>query len=179
MFYGLYSEGSGLAAPTAAAAMPFFPQQYDSDKLKNWEIGTKNTFANGRVRFNATYFNMKWEDYQLEVVDPSQPACGQDNAPPEPNCGQPWQKVVANVGNAKSQGVEVQFDWAATENLSVGANATWLDAKLTDDVDIGVTVPSGTRLPLSPEFKGSPMPSTTGTWTAFGGSNAWLALQWS
>ncbi|MDH3926281.1 MAG: TonB-dependent receptor, partial [Xanthomonadales bacterium] len=179
MLYGLYSEGFRPGGTNRGRGMPFFPQQYDSDKLKNWEIGTKNTFADGRVRFNATYFNMKWNDYQLEVVDPSNRPCGGDNSPPEPNCGQPWQKVVANVGNAKSKGVEVQFDWAATEHFSIGANATWLDAKLTDDVDIGVTVPSGTRLPLSPEFKGSAYAQYDWNLDAFGGSNAWLRLQWS
>jgi outer membrane receptor protein involved in Fe transport len=179
MLYGLYSEGFRPGGTNRGRGMPFFPQQYDSDKLKNWEIGTKNTFADGRVRFNATYFNMKWNDYQLEVVDPSNRTCGNDNAPPPPNCGQPWQKVVANVGNAKSEGVEVQFDWAATENLSIGANATWLDAKLSDDVDIGVTVPSGTRLPLSPELKASAYAQYDWSLDAFGGSNAWLRLQWS
>ena len=179
MLYTLYSEGFRPGGTNRGRGEPFFPQQYDSDKLKNWEIGTKNTFADGRVRFNATYFNMKWNDYQLEVVDPSNRPCGGDNSPPEPNCGQPWQKVVANVGNAKSKGVEVQFDWAATENLSIGANATWLDAKLTDDVDIGVTVPSGTRLPLSPEFKGAAYAQYDWNLDAFGGSSAWLRLQWS
>jgi len=179
MVYGLYSEGYRPGGTNRGRGMPFFPSQYDSDKLKNWEIGTKNTFANGRLRFNATYFNMKWEDYQLEVVDPSNRLCGSSNAPPEPNCGQPWQKVVANVGNAKSQGVEMQLDWAATQNLSVGANATYLDAKLTDDVDIGVTVPSGTRLPLSPEWKGSAYAQYDWNLDAFGGASAWVRLQWS
>jgi iron complex outermembrane receptor protein len=179
MVYGLYSEGFRPGGTNRGRGDPFFPAQYDSDKLKNWEIGTKNTFANGRLRFNATYFNMKWEDYQLEVVDPSSRLCGSENAPPPPNCGQPWQKVVANAGNARSQGVEMQLDWAATANLSVGANATYLDAKLTDDVDIGVEVPSGSRLPLSPEWKGSAYAQYDWSLDAFGGSNAWVRLQWS
>jgi outer membrane receptor protein involved in Fe transport len=121
---------------------------------------------------------MEWKDYQLEVVDPSNLKCGSDNAPPAPNCGQPWQKVVANVGNAKSQGVEVQFDWAATENLSLGANATWLDAKLSDDVpEIGVS--DGARLPLSPEFKGAMYAQYNWDVDWAGATNAWLRLQWS
>ena len=97
---------------------------------------------------------------------------------PEPNCGQPWQKVVANVGNAKSQGVEVQFDWAASEHLSLGANATWLDAKVTEDVE-EIGVPDGARLPLSPEFKGALYAQYDWDVDWFGASNAWLRLQWS
>jgi outer membrane receptor protein involved in Fe transport len=178
MFYALYSEGFRPGGTNRGRGDPFFPHQYDSDKLKNFEIGTKNTLANGRVRLNATYFNMEWKDYQLEVVDPSNLKCGSDNAPPAPNCGQPWQKVVANVGNAKSQGVEVQFDWAATENLSLGANATWLDAKLSDDVpEIGVS--DGARLPLSPEFKGAMYAQYNWDVDWAGATNAWLRLQWS
>jgi iron complex outermembrane receptor protein len=179
MFYALYSEGFRPGGTNRDRGDPFFPNQYDSDKLKNFEIGTKNTLANGRVRLNATYFNMKWEDYQLEVVDPSSRLCGSENAPPEPNCGQPWQKVVANVGNAKSQGVEVQFDWAATDSFTLGANATWLDAKLKDDVEIGILVPAGSRLPLSPKFKGSMYAQYDWDVDWFGGSNTWLRLQWS
>jgi outer membrane receptor protein involved in Fe transport len=178
MFYALYSEGFRPGGTNRGRGDPFFPTQYDSDTLKNFEFGTKNTLANGRVRLNATYFNMKWNDYQLEVVDPSNRVCGSDNAPPAPNCGQPWQKVVANVGNAKSQGVELQFDWAASEHLSVGANATWLDAKVTEDVE-EIGVPDGARLPLSPEFKGALYAQYNWDVDWFGASNAWLRLQWS
>lgn len=179
MVYALYSEGFRPGGTNRGRGLPFFPQQYDADKLKNFEIGTKNTFMNGRVRLNATWFDMKWEDYQLEVVDPSNRPCGSDNAPPEPNCGQPWQKVVANVGNASSQGLELAVDWAATEWLTVGANATWLDAKLDDDVDIGVTVPAGSRLPLSPEFKGSMYAQADFPVNWGSANNAWVRLQWS
>jgi len=181
MFYALYSEGFRPGGTNRGRGEPFFPNQYDSDKLKNFEIGTKNTLANGRVRLNATIFDMKWKDYQLEVVDPSNVPCGDDGSLPPPNCGQPWQKVVANVGNASSRGVEVQFDWAATEHLSVGANATWLDAKLDDDVLLGEgdPVPSGSRLPLSPKFKGSLYAQYDWDVDWFGGASAWLRLQWS
>ena len=82
--------------------------------------------AEGRVRLNLTYFDMSWTDYQLEVVDPSNQRCGSPTAPPEPYCNQTWQKVVANVGNASSRGVEASLDAAATENLTVGFNATWM-----------------------------------------------------
>jgi iron complex outermembrane receptor protein len=179
MFYALYSEGFRPGGTNRGRGIPVFPVQYDSDKLKNFEIGTKNTMANGRVRLNATYFDMKWNDYQLEVVDPGNRDCDADNAFPAPSCGQPWQKVVANVGNARSRGVELQIDWAATANLSVGANATWLNAELTEDVEVSVLVPKGSRLPLSPKFKGSMYAQYDWDVDWFGGSNAWVRLQWS
>lgn len=179
MVYALYSEGFRPGGTNRGRGMPYFPQQYDSDKLKNFEIGTKNTLADGRIRLNATLFDMKWEDYQLEVVDPSNLNCGEENAPPPPTCGQPWQKVVANTGNASSRGLEVQFDWAVNQGLNVGANATWLDAKMDEDVQISVLVPKGSRLPLSPKFKGSAYAQYNWDNDWFGGSNAWVRLQWS
>ncbi len=179
LVYALFSEGFRPGGTNRNRGIPFFPQQYDADKLKNYEIGTKNTFAGGRVRLNATYFDMSWDDYQLEVVDPSNRPCGSDNAPPEPACGQPWQKIVANVGNASSKGFELQLDVAATDHFTLGGNATWLDAKLDEDVQIGVLVPAGSRLPLSPEFKGSVYAQYDWPVDWFGASGAWLRLQWS
>jgi len=182
MVYGLYSEGFRPGGTNRARTpYAYLPNQYDADKLDNLEFGTKNTFLDGRMRLNATVFFMKWKDYQLEVVDPSHLPCGNENAPPQPNCSQPWQKVVANVGNASSDGVEVQWDFAATENWTLGANATWLDAKLDQDVEItlGEPVPAGSRLPLSPKFKGSAYIQYDWPMEWMGANSAWLRLQWS
>ena len=179
MIYGLYSKGFRPGAANRTRGVPFFPVTYDPDFLKNWEFGTKNTFANGRVRLNATYFNMKWENYQIELVDPSFIKCGTPTAKPEPNCSQPWQKVIANIGNASSQGVEVQFDWAATEHFTLGANAAWLDAKLDEDVLVTIEVPKGSRLPLSPKFKGAMYAQYDWPVDWFSANNAWIRLQWS
>ena len=179
MVYALYSEGFRPGGTNRNRGEPFFPVLYFSDKLKNFEVGTKNTFADGRIRLNATYFDMKWEDYQLEVVDPSYGNCGDPNSPPPPNCDQPWQKVVANVGNASSQGIEVQFDWVVSQNFTLGANGTWLDAQLDEEVVFLETIPAGSPLPLSPEFKGAFYAQYN--WPLSWGSadNAWLRLQWS
>ena len=179
MLYALYSEGFRPGGTNRNRGVPFFPVQYDADKLENFEIGTKNTLAGGRIRLNATYFDMSWNDYQLEVVDPSNIPCGDENALPPPNCSQPWQKVVANVGNASSQGLEVQFDWAVSQNFTLGANGTWLDAKLDEDVFVTTLVPAGSRLPLSPEFKGAMYAQYNWDVSWFNANNAWLRLQWS
>ena len=179
MLYGLYSEGFRPGGTNRGRGLPFFPQQYDSDTLENTEFGIKSTFMNGRLRFNATAFFMDWNDYQLEVVDPSNRPCGSATAPPAPNCGQPWQKVVANVGSASSDGLEVQVDWAAADWLTIGANGTWLDAQLDEDVEVSTVVPAGTRLPLSPEFKGSLYAQADFPVDLFGADNAWVRLQWS
>jgi outer membrane receptor protein involved in Fe transport len=181
MVYGLYSEGFRPGGTNRGRGVPFFPRQYDSDLLENWEFGTKMTLFDGRARLSATFFDMSWDDYQLEVVDPSNRPCGGDAAPPEPACGQPWQKVVANVGNASSSGIEVQFDMALSQNLDVGINGSWLDAVVEDEVSVSIVVPAGTRLPLSPEFKGSAFANYEWpiNWFGGGANSAYVRVQWS
>ncbi len=181
LVYGLYSEGFRPGGTNRGRGQPFLPRQYDSDILENIEFGVKATLADGRVRMTATYFDMSWNDYQLEVVDPSNTPCGTETAPPEPFCGQPWQKVVANVGNASSQGVEFQIDAAAGENWTMGLNFTYLDAKVDDEVNVSIPVPAGSPLPLSPEWKGSAYAQYDWPVSWFGGraNNAFARLQWS
>jgi outer membrane receptor protein involved in Fe transport len=179
MVYALYSEGFRPGAANRTRGVPFYPVSYDADILENFEIGTKNTFANGRVRLNATYFDMQWNDYQMELVDPSFVKCDSPNAKPPPNCSQPWQKVVANIGNATNKGLEVQFDWAVSQNFTLGANATWLEAELDEDVVVTIEVPAGSRLPLSPEFKGAAYAQYSWPVDWFNASDAWVRLQWS
>ena len=182
MFYGLYSEGfrpSGTNRTRSTTA--FFPRTYEADLLENIEFGTKMVLADGRVRLTASYFDMTWKNYQFELVDPSNIPCGTQGALPPPGCGQPWQKVVGNAGDAESTGFEIQLDAAATQNLKVGFAATWLDAKLTDGFIFGVVTPPGSRLPLSPEFKGSAYAQYDWDIDWFGGvfANAYARLQWS
>jgi outer membrane receptor protein involved in Fe transport len=179
LLYGLYSEGFRPGGTNRGRGIPFFPRQYASDLLENYEMGAKMSLLGGKARLNLTYFDMSWDDYQIEVVDPSNRACGEEAAPPEPACGQPWQKVVANVGQASSKGLEAQFDMMVTERFSFGANATWLDATIDEDVEVSIVVPAGSRLPLSPEFKGAFHADYEWPVDWFGGNSAYVRLQWS
>jgi len=181
LLYGLYSEGFRPGGVNRDRGMPVHPIPYDSDILQNVEVGAKMTLAQGRVRLNLTWFDMSWDDYQLTVVDPGSRPCGSTGALPPPNCGQSFLRVVANVGNASSTGFEVDFDAVASENLALGFNATWLDAVLDEDVEISVPVPAGTRLPLSPEWKGSAYAQFDWDvdWLDGAANHAYARLQWS
>jgi outer membrane receptor protein involved in Fe transport len=181
LIYGLYSEGFRPGGANRSRGEPFFPREYNADLLENRELGLKSTLANGRVQLSATYFDMAWKDYQLEVIDPSQRPCGSPGAPPEPFCGQPWQKVLGNVGDASSKGFELQVNAAATQNLTLGVNATWMESELDEGFNFLVPVPAGSRLPLSPEFKGSFFAQYDQPVNWFGGraNNAFVRFQYS
>ena len=182
LFYALYSEGFRPGGTNRSRSeLTFFPRQYEADILKNLEFGTKMSLVDGRVNLVATVFLMDWEDYQLEVVDPSDAPCGAPNAPPEPFCGQPFQVVVANVGDASSDGFELQVDGLITQNLTGGFNATWLDATVDGGFTCSVPVPPGSRLPLTPEFQGSAFLQYDWDVNWFDGlvDNTYARLQWS
>ena len=149
MLYALYSEGIRPGGINRGRANPVLPVVFEPDKLKNIEIGAKTRWANGRVQANLTFFDMQWEDYQLQVVDPS-----------FFDVGEAWQQVVFNAGDASVQGVQFDLDVVVTEGLRFGMNLTSLEAETTTDVTISIIspdtdIPAGSRLPHTPEFKAS------------------------
>ena len=153
MVYALYSEGyrpGGVNRGRSSA--PIYPDKYDADFLLNTEIGFKSTLADGNVRLNATYFTMDWENYQIELVDPSNLPCNTAGAYPAPACGQPWQKVVANLGDATSSGLQLEVLAAINDSTEIGWNSQWGDSKTNTELADG-SAPAGSRLPQVPEFK--------------------------
>ena len=153
MVYALYSEGyrpGGVNRGRSSA--PIYPDKYDADFLLNTEIGFKSTLADGNVRLNVTYFTMDWENYQIELVDPSNLPCNTAGAYPAPACGQPWQKVVANLGDATSSGLQLEVLAAINDSTEIGWNSQWGDSKTNTELADG-SAPAGSRLPQVPEFK--------------------------
>lgn len=153
MAYALYSEGFRPGGVNRNRGAPKLPAGYNADFLKNYEFGLKSQWADGRLQVNAVAFFQDWEDYQIEVVDPSNKPCPEVGFV-EP-CGQPWQKGVTNVGNASSDGVELQIEVAPSAGLSLRMNATWLSSEVKDEVPGLDAVGPGSKLPFAPEFKGS------------------------
>ena len=174
MAYILYSEGyrpGGVNRGRSSA--PIYPDKYDADYLDNYEVGVKTTLADGRVRLNATYFTMDWDNYQIELVDPSNLPCGSAEAYPAPACGQPWQKVVANLGNAGSDGFTLEVLAAIGDNTEMGWNSQWVEAETVTALADG-SAPAGSRLPQVPEFKTNMWIEKNMQISAFGANEAFL-----
>jgi iron complex outermembrane receptor protein len=158
MLYGLVSQGFRPGGANRNRGEIYYPVTYDPDKLTNYELGAKTLWADGTFQANVSLFHQVWSDYQLEVNDPSFIRCGTPGAV-DP-CSQPWQTVIANVGEAFSQGIEGAFVWVPAKGLEFGVNALFLNAENDSDVSTnpalpGAEIPKGARLPLSSEFKGS------------------------
>jgi len=149
MVYATYSEGfrRGGANGGRRGSVFFTGGQYDeyeSDTLKNYEIGTKNTLANGRVVLNATYYHMSWSDIQIQTEDPDLNI---------------FTLGIINFPKADIDGVEADFHVRASEQLSLNGTLGYNKAELAEDAvlwagtDEERLIPNGTRLPLMPKWK--------------------------
>ncbi|MEM9254805.1 MAG: TonB-dependent receptor, partial [Pseudomonadota bacterium] len=157
MVYALYSEGYRPGGTNRQRGNPTFSQQYDPDKLINYELGYKGTLLEDAMQVRLTAFYMDWEDFQLELTDPSTAPCPDDGPDVIAGvCGQPFQVAVANAGDAHVLGVTGELDWALTSNLVVGINAEWLEAETDTEIDEGTLfIPKGSDLPVTPEWTGA------------------------
>ncbi len=131
MVYGVYSEGYRVGGTNRGRGIdlggPTLPVVYESDILENTEFGLKSTFAEGRVVFNAVYYDMKWNDMQIEVTDPSfnLAVYSEVDANGDPLYGSiPFQIVVGNVGDATVKGYDIDLKALLGENLELGFNLT-------------------------------------------------------
>ena len=189
MLYGLYTRGLRQGGVNRSRGVPFFPNTYDSDIMDNYELGYKSTFGQGRGRFNLTAYNMIWSDYQLNLVDPASQTCLDANGVPdvsleEPGvCGQPWQAIIANAGEAHINGVSVEVDYALSDNWLAGMNYEVMEAETDTQHDIDGDgdddLVDGLRLPLVPSAKASAWLEYRQPVDLFGGEEFFVRTQWS
>ena len=187
MMYGLYTRGKRPGGLNRQRGEPFFPAQYESDLMDNYELGYKSTFASGAGRFNVTAYQMEWSDYQHELTDPSSIDCDRIGLPPGPTpgvCDQPWQRVVANLGDAHITGVNIELDAALGDSWVLGLNAEFMEAETDSNHDLNADgvpdIVAGLRMPLVPEFKAAAWAEYHWPTELFGGdNNAFVRTQWS
>ena len=137
LLYATYSEGFRLGGANRQKPGLAVPLQYKPDTLKNYEIGAKTEWFDGRLQLNAAAYWMQWQNFQLTVKNPN-PAT--------------YYFVTANVGQAEVKGFELQVEARPIQQLTLGAAATILDAALSKPSNF-LNAPAGTRLPVTPEVK--------------------------
>ncbi|MDA0707357.1 MAG: TonB-dependent receptor, partial [Proteobacteria bacterium] len=144
MAYALYSQGFRLGGRNnpKAVRVNFVEETYDPDKLHNYEVGIKSEWFDNRLVVNADVFYLVWEDIQLVL------GSGQS--------GLWWLSGQANGGGGENIGVELDFDWWATENLRLSGSYYHGDAQYTDDyvtLEGLLEMSAGTQMPNSANDK--------------------------
>lgn len=142
MVYATYSEGFRPGGINRNNRPPN-PPHYRPDFLTNYELGWKTSWAGNRLRFNGAIFLEDWEDVQFSFLPPSGSGL----------------TIIRNAGSAEIKGIELDFAWAATDNLVLSGGLSRVDAELADDYipdpDDLPTAFAGDRLPVTPKFKGN------------------------
>ncbi len=130
---------------------------WEDEELWNYEIGMKSTVMDGRGSFNIAVFYQDIKDLQATVT-----------------AGSCSSRVVFNVPEAHSAGVE--FEWAVqlTDQFDFAVTASYIEAELDSTVtstdSSGNTtvvggIQEGNRLATVPEWQGAA--AATYTWPAF------------
>ena len=136
-----------LNEPLCGADLPLFSsifkETWDDEKAWNYELGAKTQLADGRVTFNSAVFFSDIENLQANV-----------------DSGGCSSRIVVNVPEAHTFGVEAELFAKPNDNWDFGIGATWVEAEIDSDVTgIGTTplagMRKGNRMPTSPELQAS------------------------
>ena len=142
LVYGTWSTGFRPGGVNRLVIVP----PYNPDYLTNFEVGTKTSWFDNRLRVNGAVFYERWKDAQFAYP------------------GQAGVSIVINAGRAAIKGVEAEVHWKATDSLTLSTSATYLDTELLTDVchhvvcaadGSDVYAPAGSRLPVSSKLKGN------------------------
>ncbi|MDT9599182.1 TonB-dependent receptor [Sphingosinicella sp. GR2756] len=109
----------------------------ESDKVRNYELGTKFSLFQKRLTASAAVFLMDWDGVPFRTAAPDAPE----------GCGLTYN---ANAGKARTKGAEFQASLAITDALRADFGASYIDAKLAQDAP-ALGAFDGDRLPGSPK----------------------------
>ena len=118
---------------------------WDDEELWNYEAGVKSTFLGGRGTFNASGFYMDIRNLQATVT-----------------AGTCSSRIIFNVPDARSAGVELELAAQPTTFFDFAVSASIADARLQSTITstdgsgaVGVVsgIEAGRRLPTTPRFQ--------------------------
>ena len=133
------SVGRGFKAGGFNAASPAGREAYGEEHAWSVEGGLKTAWANGRLSANVAMFRIDWDDMQLNVPNPFVPA----------------QFYIANVGSARSIGVELELNARPRSGVDLVAvvgvtRAHFGNGSMSGGMDV-----SGNELPNAPGYTAS------------------------
>ena len=145
MFYATAARGF-KAGGTQTSGSALLSNDFQPETIWNYEVGTKFSLFDNRLRFDVSAFYMDWKDVQQTIRFQF---VGANNAILSVS-------GVANAGAAESYGLEAAFDASISDNLTLsgflGFNENkWTDFKnaLIEGVILDVT---GKRLVNAPRW---------------------------
>jgi len=97
-----------------------FNQPFDTEELTSYELGWKSELFDRRLRLNGAIYHMEVDDIILDYL-------------PDP-VNNPQFVETFNSGNADIDGLEIDAQWAITDNFLLGFNYAYIDYSINDAV---------------------------------------------
>lgn len=107
------------------------PATFDADRIRSYEAGVRWRNPDMGLSASAIAFRLDWDDVQVDQFDDAE-----------------LTSFLANAGEAKSEGVEVEARWRPIDGLTLTGAATALRARFEDGAGVFT---EGERLPNTPE----------------------------
>ena len=85
--------------------------RYDQEEVDAWEVGAKLGLADGAATLNLAWFSAEYTDLQVTAFNP---VLGVVN--------------VFNAGGSTSQGLELEANWAVSNEVTLGGTLAFLDS---------------------------------------------------
>lgn len=136
MLYARYAKGflsggfNGQASTAAEITRPFLPQT-----AQTYELGTKNLFWDGRASLNADVFYNRTSNLQ-SIVFVAQGSTASN---------------VRNVGQSHTQGLELEANVRATQDLTVHASYSYLDGGYDTYMQLGQNIANNMSVSMLPK----------------------------
>jgi iron complex outermembrane recepter protein len=138
LVYATASQGFRPGGVNQVLGLPNALTPYSSDSLWNYEIGTKTSWFDNRLQFDADYYFINWSNMQVQGQTPNGAF-----------------SFITNAGAARVKGLEVDLTFEPIENLQITANTAISHSYLTEDqVNANVLGPGvkGDDIPYVPRF---------------------------
>ncbi|WEK42001.1 MAG: TonB-dependent receptor [Candidatus Sphingomonas colombiensis] len=140
------SGGNSCAADLASLGLKSSPASYKSDTVWSYELGAKGKALNGAVSFDASVYQINWDNIQQRVLLAT--------------CGLGY---IANQGKARSRGFDMSLNVKPTNGLTLGFTLGYTDAAFTETLLATNGVPmvvAGDGIGNQPAFAAPPWQGT-------------------
>lgn len=116
---GVHSGGFNTGPVTIAGVPTLLP--FAPEKVKAYEVGSKNTFLDGTLSFNIAAFYNEYRDLQAQtsIPNPNNPLTGVI-------------ALVQNIGRDRAYGLDIEAVLRPVENLAINVAFNYLNAREID-----------------------------------------------
>lgn len=148
MVYGLASRGfksGGYNIRAQATAVPRSAEPFQDEQVDSYEVGTKMGLLDQRLFLNLSAFHNKYKDIQLSIFTEYT----------TPQNTKAFFGDFTNAGEGTVNGLEVEYQWLATDNFNISGNLAWLDAKFDTYMFKNVNIADQQEFTNAPDFSGA------------------------